>query len=104
MGTPFNKNDVPDLLDKFVHFASPRFPSDPPCVNGKVKYIQATKAKPSVVYVKPFGEDYLVRVDVDCYQAKEQIEEYEQHSSHWTPDAQAPEAAPHVRHQDDDYG
>ena len=82
MGTPFNKNDVPDLLDKFVHFASPRFPSDPPCVNGKVKYIQATKAEPSVVYVKPFGEDYLVRVDVDCYQAKEQIEEYEQHSSH----------------------
>lgn len=83
MGTPFNKNDIPDLLDKFVHFSAPRFWSDPPCVNGKVKYIQATKdAEPRVVYVKPFGEDYLVRVDVDCYQSKEQIEEHEQHSSH----------------------
>ena len=83
MGTPFKKNDIPDLIDKFVHFAAPRFWGDPPCVNGKVKYIQATKnIEPSVVYLKPYGEDYLVRVDVDCYQITEQIEEDEQHSSH----------------------
>lgn len=85
MGTPFSKNDVPDLLDKYVHFAAPKFwsESDPQCVNGKVKYIQSTKnAQPHVVYLKPFGEDYLVRVDVDCYNITEQIEEDEQHSSH----------------------
>ena len=82
MGTPFQSKDVPDLLDKFVHFAAPRFWGDPPCVNGKVKYIQATTSQPSVVYVKPFGEDYLVRVDVNCYTVSEQIEEHEQHSSH----------------------
>lgn len=82
MGTPFTKNDIPDLLEKYVHFSAPKFWNDPPCVNGEVKYIQATKAEPHVVYVKPFGEDYLVRVDVDCYQLKEQIEEHEQHSKH----------------------
>lgn len=83
MGTPFKKNDIPDLLNKYVHFAAPRFWGDPPCINGKVKYIQATKSvEPSVVYLKPYGEDYLVRVDVDCYNITEQIEEDEQHSSH----------------------
>ena len=88
MGTPFKKNDIPDLLDKFVHFAAPKFWEDSPCINGKVKYIQATKnIEPHVVYVKPYGEDYLVRVDVDCYQVAEQIEEHEQHSIHWTSDA-----------------
>jgi hypothetical protein len=81
MGTPFKNNDVPELLGKFVHFASPKFPSDPPCVNGEVKYIQASK-EPHVVYLEPFGQNYLVRVDVHCYEIAERIAEHEQHSSH----------------------
>lgn len=81
MGTPFSKNDVPDLIDKYVHFASPRFASDPPCVNGKVKYIRVEE-NPQVLYVKPFDKSYLVRVDVDCYELTEKIEEYEQHERH----------------------
>lgn len=81
MGTPFTPNDVSDLIDKYVHFASPRFSSDPPCVNGKVKYIKREE-NPQVVYLKPYGEDYLVRVDVNCYEVTEQIEEHEQHKRH----------------------
>lgn len=81
MGTPLDKNDVPNLLDKYVHFASPKFWGDPPCINGKVKYIQASK-NPHVVYLEPYGVNYLVRVDVNCYKITEQIEEHEQHSSH----------------------
>ena len=81
VGTPFSKSDIPELVDSFVHFAAPRFWSDPECVNGKVKYVDSSK-NPHVMYVKPFGSDYLVRVDVDCYNITEQIEEDEQHSSH----------------------
>ena len=81
MGTPFTQNDVPDLIDTYVHFASPRFWSDPPCINGKVKYVKLEK-NPSVVYVEPFQENYLVRVDVNCYNITEKIEEDEQHQGH----------------------
>tara|TARA_B110000503_G_scaffold101884_1_gene152167 strand:+ start:717 stop:962 length:246 start_codon:yes stop_codon:yes gene_type:complete len=81
MGTPFNEKDVPDLIDQYVHFAAPRFWSDAPCVNGKVKYIEASK-NPKVLYINPYGVGYLVRVDIDCYNLTEKIEEDEQHSSH----------------------
>ena len=81
MGTPFNKKDVPDLLDQYVHFAAPKFWKDPPCLAGKVKYIEASKT-PDVVYLKPYGEGYLVRVDIKCYEITEKIEEHEQHTSH----------------------
>lgn len=81
MGTPFTKNDVPDLLDEYVHFAAPKFWSDAPCINGKVKYIKVEK-NPTVVYVEPYGARHLVRVDVDCYELTEKIEEHEQHKSH----------------------
>jgi hypothetical protein len=81
MGTSFNEKDVPDLLDQYVHFAAPRFWSDAPCINGQVKYIEASKA-PKIVYVKPYGAGYLVRVDIDCYNLTEKIEENEQHPSH----------------------
>lgn len=82
MGTPFTKNDVPHLLDEYVHFSSPKFWKDPPCVNGKVKYIKVEK-NPTVVYVETYGaRRHLVRVDVDCYNLTEKIEEDEQHSSH----------------------
>ncbi len=81
MGTPFSVNDVPELLDSFVHFASPKFWSDPPCITGIVKYVEASKA-PHVVYLEPYGLNYLIRVDVNCYNITEMIEEHEQHSSH----------------------
>lgn len=81
MGTPISPNDVSNLIDQYVHFASPRFWNDPPCVNGKVKYIQASKDA-HVVYLEPYGQNYLVRVDVNCYAITEKIEEDEQHSSH----------------------
>lgn len=81
MGTLFDLNDVPLLEGSYVHFASPKFWCEPACVNGKVKYVDAsTKAK--VVYVKPYGVDYLVRIDVSLYDFKEKIEEHEQHSVH----------------------
>ena len=79
VGTPFNKEDVPGLLDEYVHFASPRFWNDPPCVNGQVKYVDGGKG---VVYLQPYGVSYLVRVDTNCYELAEKIEEHEQHSSH----------------------
>ena len=102
MGTPINSNDVSDLIDKYVHFAAPKFWQDPPCVNGRVKYIQVNNSKaPTVLYVKPYGEDYLTRVDLNCYSVAEQIEEHEQHKSHSTPDAEATEATPSLRHKDD---
>lgn len=83
MGTPISPNDVSDLIDQYVHFASPRFWSDPPCVNGRVKYIQVTRQEPpTVLYVQPYGEDYLTRVDLNCYSLAEKIEEDEQHSKH----------------------
>jgi hypothetical protein len=81
MGTPFNKNDVPNLLNQYVHFAAPKFWNDPPCLNGKVKYIEASKT-PEVLYLNPYGTGYLVRVDTRCYGITEQIEENEQHESH----------------------
>lgn len=81
MGTPFNTKDVPDLLNQYVHFAVPKFWNDPPCLNGKVKYIEASK-KPEVIYLQPYGEGYLVRVDTKCYEITEKIEEHEQHTSH----------------------
>lgn len=81
MGTPFSRENIPELVNSFVHFASPKFWCEPPCINGQVKYVDAnTKGK--VVYVKPYGVDYLVRIDVDLYDIKERIEEHEQHSSH----------------------
>lgn len=81
MGTPFNKKDVPNLLDEYVHFSAPKFWSDATCVSGKVKYVEASKV-PKIVYVKPYGLDHLVRVNVDCYNLTEKIEEHEQHTSH----------------------
>ena len=81
MGTSFTKKDVPFLVNQFVHFASPRFWGDPPCLRGKVKYVDAS-SEPKILYLSPVGEDYLVRVDVDCYELAEKIEENEQHSSH----------------------
>ena len=83
MGTPISPNDVSDLINQYVHFASPRFWSDPPCVNGKVKYIEvSSKKNPTILYVQPYGVDYLTRVNLDCYDVAERIEEHEQHSSH----------------------
>jgi hypothetical protein len=73
--------DVPGLVGTYVHFASPRFWCESPCVNGQVKYVDAN-TKPKVVYVKPYGVDYLVRVDVTLYGVAERIEEHEQHTSH----------------------
>ena len=81
MGTPINSNDVPLLEGSYVHFASPKFWCEPTCVNGKVKYVDAS-TKGKVVYVKPYGVDYLVRIDVTLYSIAERIEEHEQHSSH----------------------
>lgn len=81
MGTPLDKNDVPELVGNYVHFAAPKFWCEPKCVNGVVKYVD-TSTKPKVVYVKPYGVDYLVRVDVTLYDIAERIEEHEQHSSH----------------------
>lgn len=81
MGTPFSKDDIPDLIDSYVHFASPKFWGDPECVSGKVKYVDSSK-DPKVVYVQPYGVGYSVRVDVNCYEIAEKIEEDEQHSSH----------------------
>lgn len=102
MGTPINPNDVPDLINKYVHLAAPKFWQDPPCVNGEVKYIKVNSSKPStVLYVRPYGEDYLTRVDLNCYSVAEQIEEHEQHTSHSTSNAEATKATSHVRHQDD---
>jgi hypothetical protein len=81
VGTPFNKKDVPNLLDEYVHFCAPKFWNDETCVSGKVKYVEASNS-PKVVYLKPRGLDHLVRVDIDCYNLTEKIEENEQHSSH----------------------
>lgn len=81
MGTPFSKEDIPSLLGDYVHFASPRFWNDPPCINGKVTFVDAS-TDPRVVYVTPYGVGYSVRVDVTCYRVTEKIEEDEQHSSH----------------------
>lgn len=81
MGTPFSRDEIPELIDSFVHFASPRFWGDPECIRGKVKYVDASK-NPKVVYVEQPGLGYAVRVDVTCYKVAEKIEENEQHSSH----------------------
>ncbi len=86
MGTPFTANDVPDLLDTYVHFAAPKFWSDPPCLNGIIRYVEKSMT-PSVVYLEPYGLNYLIRVDVNCYNITEKIEEHEQHSSHSATDA-----------------
>jgi hypothetical protein len=81
MGTPITKNDIPELVDKYIHFASPKFWCEKPCINGQVRYVDAS-TKGKVVYVKPYGVDYLVRVDITLYEVVERIEEHEQHSSH----------------------
>lgn len=81
MGTPFSREEIPELVNSFVHFASPRFWGDPPCISGKVKYVETAK-NPKVLYVQPYGLGYSVRVDVTCYKVAEKIEENEQHSSH----------------------
>ena len=81
MGDAFSPDAIPELEGKFVHFASPRFWSDAGCVNGEVRYVDASN-DPKVVYVKPYGETHLVRVNVLDYQTAERIEENEQHASH----------------------
>ncbi len=81
MGTPISRGEIPELLNTFVHFASPRFWGDPECVNGKVKYVDSSD-NPKVVYVQPYGLGYSIRVDVTCYGVAEKIEENEQHSIH----------------------
>ena len=81
MGAQFSKEDIPQLVDSYVHFASPKFWGDPGCVNGKVTYVESSK-NPKVLYVQPYGLGYSVRVDVTCYDIAEKIEEDEQHSSH----------------------
>lgn len=81
MGVPFSREQIPELIDSFVHFASPKFWGDPDCIAGKVKYIETSK-NPKILYVQPYGVGYSVRVDVTCYEVTEKIEEYEQHSSH----------------------
>ena len=81
MGTPIKREQIPELVDSFVHFASPKFWGDPECISGKVRYVESSK-NPKVLYVQPYGLGYSVRVDVTCYKVAEKIEEYEQHSSH----------------------
>lgn len=81
MGTPFSREQIPELLDSFVHLASPKFWGDTPCVRGKVKFVETSK-NPKILYVQPDGVGYSVRVDVTCYRVAEKIEEDEQHSSH----------------------
>jgi hypothetical protein len=81
MGTPFTQKDVPELLDTYVHFAAPKFWTDEPCINGVVRYVESSKS-PHILYIEPFGLNYLVRVDINCYNITEKIEEHEQHSSH----------------------
>jgi hypothetical protein len=81
MGTPFSRDEIPSLLNSFVHFAAPKFWGDPPCISGKVSYVD-NSVDPKVLYVRPYGLGYSVRVDVTCYDVTEKIEEDEQHSSH----------------------
>ena len=81
MGTPFSRDEIPELVDNYVHFASPKFWGDPECVSGRVKYVDSSR-EPRVLYVQPYGVRYSVRVDVACYNVTEKIEENEQHSSH----------------------
>lgn len=81
MGAPISNDSLPDLIDKYVHFAAPKFWCEPTCINGQVKYVDAS-TEGKVVYVKPYGVDYLVRIDVTLYSIAERIEEHEQHSSH----------------------
>lgn len=81
MGTPICQDSIPSLVGEYVHFASPRFWCEEPCINGQVKYVDAS-TEGKVVYVKPYGVDYLVRIDVTLYSIAERIEEHEQHSSH----------------------
>lgn len=81
MGAPLKLNDVPNILEGYVHFASPKFWNDPACITGIVKYVEAS-SNPHVIYLEPYGLNYLVRVDIRCYNVAEKIEEHEQHSSH----------------------
>ncbi len=81
MGTPFSRDEIPELVNSYVHFASPRIWTDPECISGRGTYVDSSKA-PKVVYVQPYGVGYSVRVDVTCYDVTEKIEEHEQHSSH----------------------
>ena len=81
MGKPFSRDEIPNLVNTFVHFAAPKFWGDAPCINGKVKYVE-NSSNPKVLYVQPYGLGYSVRVDVTCYNVTEKIEEDEQHSSH----------------------
>ena len=78
MGTPFSSNDIPELVDSYVHFASPKFWSGPPCISGKVTFVEVSEA-PQVVYVQPYGLGYSVRIDISDYKLTEKIEENEQH-------------------------
>lgn len=81
MGIPFSPVEIPKMTGQYVHFSSPKFWCEPDCVNGEVKYVDASK-DPKIVYVKPYGESHLVRVNVLDYETVERIEENEQHSSH----------------------
>jgi hypothetical protein len=78
MGTPFNDSNIPELVDSYVHFASPRFWSKSPCISGKVTFVEVSDT-PRVVYVQPYGLGYSVRVNVSDYELAEKIEENEQH-------------------------
>jgi hypothetical protein len=81
MGTPFSRDEIPELVDNYVHFASPKFWGDLECVSGKVKYVDSSRDT-KLLYLQPYGVRYSVRVDVTCYNVTEKIEENEQHSSH----------------------
>jgi hypothetical protein len=78
MGTPFKSDDIPKLVDSYVHLASPKFWSESPCITGKVTFVEVSN-EPKVVYVQPYGLGYSVRVDISEYEIAEKIEENEQH-------------------------
>jgi hypothetical protein len=81
VGNAFYPTDIPELEGAFVHFAAPRFWCEEECINGEVKYVDASN-DPKIMYIKPFGATHLVRVNVLDYEIVERIEENEQHSSH----------------------
>jgi hypothetical protein len=81
VGTPIVNSDIPSLEGKFVHFASPKFTRDQPCINGKVTHVDASN-NPKVIYVRPHGVGYSIRVDINCYNIVEKVEADEFHKSH----------------------
>ena len=77
MGEAFSPKDIPNLEDYYVQLCCPLFTNVKELVRGQVRYVDNSSRNPKILYIKEFGVDYSIRVDVSLYEHAEVLGEDE---------------------------